>query len=184
MGVAVMPVPQPTRYLLYRVAAYGVSATGDPYADLVLIRPQGGTCKAKAFASCFGDLNQLPAFEGAEVSLQLTSTGLQLRPMAEQAMPGLEGSVDPAPDQGLTADRSILNSDCAFFPPEADPSDPPPTPGSSTIPTVQEVAATVARLARDFELPTVMWVHLPIRHDRSSDKQRCPQAHHAPPEAW
>jgi hypothetical protein len=184
MGVAVMPVPQPTRYLLYRVAAYGVSATGDPYADLVLIHPQGGTCKAKAFSSCFGDLNELHAYEGAEVNVQLTPTGLQLRPIAEQTAPGLEDSGDPAPEQGMTADRSILDSDCAFFFPEADPSEPPPTPSSSTIATVQEVAATVARLARDFELPTVMWVHLPVRHDRSSDQQRCPQRHHAPPEAW
>lgn len=184
MGVAVMPEPQPTRCYLYKVEAFGVSATGDPYADVLLIHPQGGTCKAKAFGSCFGDLDQLPAFVGSEVSLQVTPSGLQLSPLAEQALPGLEGSVDPAPDQGLTADRSIWNSDCAFFPPESDPSEPPPTPGSSTIPTVQEVAATVARLARDFELPTVMWVHLPIRHDRFSDQQRCPQRHQAPPEAW
>lgn len=163
-----MPDLQPTRCLLHKVESHSVSATGDPYADVMLIHPQGGTCKAQAFASCFGDLNQLPAFEGTEVSLQLTATGLQLRPMAEQAVPGLEDSVAPGPDQGLVADRSTLNSDPAFFPPEAVPVEPPFSPGSSTTPTVHEVAATVARLARDFELPTVMWVHLPNQHDRSS----------------
>ena len=170
-----MPEHQPTRCYLYKVEAYGVSATGDPYADVLLIRPEGGTCKAQAFASCFGDLNQLPAFEGAEVNLQLTSTGLQISPIAEQTAPGLEDSVDPAPDQGLTADRSILNSDSAFFPPEADPAERSSIPGSFTTPTVQEVAATVARLARDFELPTVMWVHLPVRHDRSLGRHGCPK---------
>lgn len=174
MGVAVMPEPQPTRCYLYKIEAYGVSATGDPYANVLLIHPRGGTCKAKAFGSCFGDLDQLPAFVGSEVSLQVTSSGLQLRPLVEQAIPGHEGSVDSAPEQGLTPDRSISDSDCAFFSPEANPSELLLTPGSSTIPSVQEVAATVARLARDFELPTVMWVHLPIRHDRSSEKPRCP----------
>ena len=89
-----MPAPQPNRYLLHKVEAYGVSATGDPYDDLLLIHPQGVTCKAKAFSSCFGDLNELHAYEGAEVSVQVTPTGLQLRPIAEQVIPDPDDSVD------------------------------------------------------------------------------------------
>ncbi len=161
MGVAVMPVPQLTRYLLYRVAAYGVSATGDPYADLVLIHPQGGTCKAKAFSSCFGDLNELHAYEGAEVNVQLTPTGLQLRPIAEQVIPDPDAPVDSGRDQGLLEDRSLLDPDSVFFPSETDLVGAPSLMGTCTTPTIQEVAATVARLARDFGLPTVVWVHLP-----------------------
>lgn len=156
-----MPDLQPTRCLLHKVESHSISATGDPYADVLLIHPQGGTCKAQAFASCFGDLNQLPAFEGAEVSVQVTPTGLQLRPMAEQVIPDPDDSVDSGRDQGLLEDRSILNPDSVFFPSETDLVGAPSPMGTCTTPTVQEVAATVARLAREFELPTVMWVHLP-----------------------
>ena len=165
MGVAVMPEPQPTRCYLYKVEAFGVSATGDPYADVLLIHPQGGTCKAKAFSSCFGDLDQLPPFVGSEVNLQVTPTGLQLRPIAEQVIPDPDGSADTGRDQGLPEDRSALSPDSVFFPPEAPPVESPFPSGTCKTTTVHEVAATVARLASDFELPTVMWVHLPIRHD-------------------
>lgn len=160
-GVAVMPDPQPTRCLLHKVEAFGVSATGDPYADVTLIHPQGKTLSAQAFSSCFGDLNQLHAFEGAEVNLQVTPTGLQLRPLAEQVISDPDDSVDSGRGQGVLDDRLILNPDSVFFPSEADPVEMPSPSGTGTPPTVQEVAATVARLAREFELPTVMWVHLP-----------------------
>jgi len=166
--------------LLHKVEAFGVSATGDPYADVTLIHPQGKTLSAQAFSSCFGDLNQLHAFEGAEVNLQVTPTGLQLRPIAEQVIPDPDASADTGRDQGLPEDRSVLSPDSVFFPPETDPVAMPFPSGTCTTPTVQEVAATVARLARDFELPTVMWVHLPIRRDRSSDRRRCPPEHNAP----
>jgi len=160
-GVAVMPDPQPTRCLLHKVEAFGVSATGDPYADVTLIHPQGKTLSAQAFSSCFGDLNQLHAFEGAEVNLQVTPTGLQLRSLAEQVISDPDDSVDSGRGQGVLDDRLILNPDSVFFPSEADPVEMPSPSGTGTPPTVQEVAATVARLAREFELPTVMWVHLP-----------------------
>jgi hypothetical protein len=179
-GVAVMSEPQPTRCLLHKVEAFGVSATGDPYADVTLIHPQGKTLSAQAFSSCFGDLNQLHAFEGAEVNLQVTPTGLQLRPIAEQVIPDPDDTVDSGRDQGLLNARSALNSDSVFFPSETDLVEEPSPLGTCTTPTVQEVAATVARLAREFELPTVMWVHLPIRHDRVSDRRRCPPEHNAP----
>lgn len=156
-----MPDLQLTRCLLHKVESHSVSATGDPYADVMLIHPQGGTCKAQVFASCFGDLNQLPAIEGAEVSVQVTPTGLQLRPIAEQVIPDPDDSVDSGRDQGLLEDQSILNPDSVFFPSETDLVGAPSPMGTCTTPTVQEVAATVARLAREFELPTVMWVYLP-----------------------
>jgi hypothetical protein len=156
-----MPQPQPTRCLLHKVKAFGVSATGDPYADVTLIHPQGKTLSAQAFSSCFGDLNQLDAFEGGEVNLQVTPTGLQLRPIAEQVIPDPDDSVDSERDQGLQDDRSVLNPDSVFFPSETDLVGAPSPMSTCTTPTIQEVAATVARLAREFELPTVMWVHLP-----------------------
>lgn len=156
-----MPDLQPTRCLLHKVESHSVSATGDPYADVMLIHPQGGTCKAKAFSRCFGDLNELHAYEGAEVSVQVTPTGLQLRPIAEQVIPDPDDSVDSGRDQGLLEDRSVLNPDSVFFPSETDLVGAPSPMGTCTTPTVQEVATTVARLAREFELPTVMWVHLP-----------------------
>jgi hypothetical protein len=160
-----MPESQPTRCLLHKVEVFGVSATGDPYADVTLIHPQGKKLSAQAFSSCFGDLNQLYAFEGGEVNLQVTPTGLQLRPIAEQVSPDPDDSVDTGRDQGLPEDRSALSPDSVFFPPEAPPVESSFPSGTCKTTTVHEVAATVARLARDFELPTVMWVHLPIRHD-------------------
>ncbi len=160
-----MPEPQPTRCLLHKVEAFGVSATGDPYADVTLIHPQGKTLSAQAYSSCFGDLSQLSAFEGGEVNLQVTPTGLQLRPIAEQVIPDPDGSADTGRDQGLPEDRSALSPDSVFFPPEAPPVESPFPSGTCKTTTVHEVAATVARLASDFELPTVVWVHLPIRHD-------------------
>jgi hypothetical protein len=156
-----MPEPQPTRCLLHKVEAFGVSATGDPYADVTLIHPQGKTLSAQAFSSCFGDLNQLHAFEGGEVNVQATPTGLQLRPIAEQVIPDPDDSVDSGRDQGLLEDRSVLDPDSVFFSSETDLFGPPSSMGTCTKPTIQEVAATVARLARELELPTVMWVHLP-----------------------
>ena len=158
-----MPEHKPTRCLLYEVEAYGVSTTGDPYADVVLIHPQGGTCKAQAFSSCFGDLNQLHAFVGAEVSLQLSSTGLQLRPIAEQAMPGLEQSAFPGLDHGWASEGSAMEGESPFFPPEPVAAESALSQGCSTTRTVQEVATTVAHLARDLSLPTIIWVHLPGR---------------------
>ena len=160
-----MPEPKPTRCLLHKVEAFGVSATGDPYADVTLIHPQGKTLSAQTYSSCFGDLNQLSAFEGGEVNLQVTPTGLQLRPIAEQVIPDPDGSADTGRDQGLPEDRSALSPDSVFFPPEASPVESPFPSGTCKTTTVHEVAATVARLASDFELPTVVWVHLPIRHD-------------------
>ena len=156
-----MPRPQPTRCYLYKIEAFGVSATGDPYADVTLIHPQGKILSAQAFSSCFGDLNQLHVFEGREVNVQVTPTGLQLRPIAEQVIPDPDDSVDSGRDQGLLEDRSVLDPDSVFFPPETDLVGAPSPMGTCTTPTVQEVAATVARLARDFGLPTVVWVHLP-----------------------
>jgi hypothetical protein len=156
-----MPEPQPTRCYLYKIEAFGVSATGDPYADVTLIHPQGKTLSAQVFSSCFGDLNQLHALRGGEVNVQVTPTGLQLRPIAEQVISDPDDSVDSGRDQGLLEDRSVLNTDSVFFPSEADLAGAPSPVGTCTTPTVQEVAATVARLARDFGLPTVVWLHLP-----------------------
>jgi hypothetical protein len=156
-----MPEPQPTRCYLYKVVAFGVSATGDPYADVMLIHPQGKTLSAQAYSSCFGDLDQLHAFEGGEVNVQATPTGLQLRPIAEQVIPDPDASVDSGDDQGLLEDRSVFDPDAVFFPSETGLVGAPSLMGTCTTPTVQEVAATVARLARDFGLPTVVWVHLP-----------------------
>lgn len=156
-----MPEPQLTRCYLYEIEAFGVSATGDPYADVTLIHPQTGPCQGQAFASCFGDLSQLTAFKGGEVNLQVTPTGLQLRPIAEQVISDLDGSIDMGRDHGQPEDRSDSSADSIFFPPETPFLESCSPSGTGKAPTVHEVAATVARLARDFELPTAMWIHLP-----------------------
>lgn len=163
-----MPAPQPNRYLLNRVEAYGVSATGDPYADVLLIHPQGGTYKAKAFSRCFGDLNGLHAYEGAEVSVQLSPTGLQLGPIAEQATPGLEPCAASGHHHGWESEGSVMDSESPFFPPEPIAEESALSQGCSTTRTVQEVATTVANLARDLNLPTVIWLHLPGRQEHHS----------------
>lgn len=160
-----MPEPQPTRCYLYKVEAFGVSATGDPYADVTLIHPQGKTLSAQAFSSCFGDLNQLHAFEGGEVNLQVTPTGLQLRPIAEQATPGLEPFVVPGHHHDGESEGSGMDSDSPFFPPDPVAEGSALKQGCSTTRTVQELATTVAYLARDLSLPTIIWVHLPGRED-------------------
>jgi hypothetical protein len=168
-----MPDPQPARAYLHKVEAYGVSAGGEPYADVALILPQGGCIRAQAYSSCFGDLNLLSDLVGTEVNLQRSPTGLQLKPIAEQARSDLEVCFDQGRDQALAADGLGRDFDSAFFPSEADPADTTVSPDCCTIPIMQELAATVARLARDLSLPTVMWVHLPGGQDRSStDRNR------------
>ena len=166
-----MPEPQPTRFLLHKVHACGVSAGGDSYADVLLIHPQGGTYKARVFVSMFFDLNELHAYEGKEVSVQLTPIGLQITPIAEQATPAPEPSATPGWHHDWASKVSVADSDSPFSPPEPVAEESTLIQGCSTTRTLQEVATTVACLARDLSLPTIIWVHIPGR--QNSHPQDC-----------
>ena len=61
-----------------------------------------------------------------------------------------------------------MDSESPFFPPEPIAEESALSQGCSTTRTVQEVATTVANLARDLNLPTVIWLHLPGRQEHHS----------------
>lgn len=106
----------PTRCYMTRIEAFGVSVSGDPFADVQLIHPQGPTLYARAFESSFGDLNQLKAFERAVVNLQVTPTGLQLLPLADQVIPEPGDSIDSGDGQDQLEDPDDLESRLHLFP--------------------------------------------------------------------
>ena len=128
---------QPIRCLLHRIEAFAI---GDPFAEVVLIQPQGGLLAARAYRDVFGELDQLQAFLGREVNLQPGPSGLQLRPIAHQ-------TIAPAPASGEHCDAMVSGGSMAL--------------PCRTTQAVQEVAVTVAHLARDLNLPTMVWFHLP-----------------------
>ena len=119
--------------LLHQVIHRGITAQGESFAVALILDPIGQTHTAHAYATRFGDLALLDSLEGQEVCLQRTPTGLQLMPQAV-AQPVCGSSGEPA-----------MAQEC----PQSSPLDP------------QEVASTIATVARDFKLPTAVWIHLP-----------------------
>lgn len=161
----------PTRCYMTRIEAFGVSVSGDPFADVQLIHPQGPTLYARAFESSFGDLNQLHDFEGREVNLQVTPTGLELLPLSDQVIPEPGDSIDSGDGQDQLEDQMTLNLDSIFFPPEEEPVEMPYPSETATMPIVQEVAAMVEQVSPAEQIRRdACWPPL-----RTSETQRAPQ---------
>lgn len=153
-----MTEPLPTRCLLHQVLYQRTSPYGDPYAVTLMIDAAGNMHTALACSKRFGDLRKLSELEGREVNLLQTPNGLQLRPWAEQASEDIDDCIetccsspskegDGPPDPLLAADDR---------------------PAGSTAPNavqaasaLTDLATTVAKLARDLNLPTAMWIHFP-----------------------
>lgn len=161
----------PTRCYMTRIEAFGVSVSGDPFADVQLIHPQGPTLYARAFESSFGDLNQLKAFERAVVNLQVTPTGLELLPLSDQVIPEPDDSIDSGDGQDQLEDQMTLDPDSIFFPPEEEPVEMPYPSETATMPIVQEVAAMVEQVSPAEQIRRdACWPPL-----RTSETQRVPQ---------
>ena len=131
-GVAATDASACSQGLLHQVIHRGVTAQGEPFAVALILDPIGQTLTANAYASRYGDLSGLDAREGQEVGLQRTPTGLQL-------MPPATSDPDGAPPSCAATGLQPL----------------------SQCPGLQEVATTVAAVARDLKLPTAVWIHLP-----------------------
>ena len=148
----------PTRCLLHQVLYQSTSPYGDPYAVTLMIDAAGNTHTALACSKHFGDLEKLRELEGREVNVLSIRGVLQLKPWAEQSLleenedgtsgqPDSSFSFDGLPDPRISAGMSTASTSSA-------------AEGSCGA-AIQELATTVAHLARDLQLPTAMWIHLP-----------------------
>jgi hypothetical protein len=117
---------------LHQVIHRGVTSQGEPFAVALILDPIGQTLTAHAYASRYGDLSGLDSREGQEVCLERTATGLQL-----------------LPPEAPNANVESASSATAAVQPLAHSLG------------LQEVATTIAAVARDLKLPTAMWIHLP-----------------------
>ena len=138
----------PASGVLHRIDWRGVSADGVPFAVCAILDAANATHRALACSRRFGDLSQLSTFEGLCVTLVATEHGLQLKPLAEQIPPEQQLEWDSFPGSGQHP-----MTDLDEFP--------SPTTEARSVRTLQELAASVAKLARDLQLSTCMWIHLP-----------------------
>ena len=95
------------------------------------------------------------------MNLVATPNGLQLKPIADQIPPEQQLQEDAlleAVDEQLVSPLDAANS-IHVIGASFDAAD----PAAETIPLnrLQEVAATMAKQARDLRLPSCMWIHLP-----------------------
>ena len=157
----VMTESQPSTGILHQINWYGTSPYGVPFAVVSIIDAANNLHRALACSRRFGDLSRLSEFEGLRVNLVATPNGLQLKPIADQIPPEQQLQEDAqleAVDEHGVAPLDAANS-IHVIGASLDAAD----PAAETIPLnrLQEVAATVAKLARDLRLPTCMWIHLP-----------------------
>ena len=117
--------------------------------------------RALACSRRFGDLSCLSEFEGLRVNLVATPNGRQLKPIACQIPP--QQQLEEDGQQEVLYDHGDAPVDAASQIHDLGTSFDAVDPTAETIPLnrLQEVAATVAKLARDLRLPTCMWIHLP-----------------------
>lgn len=149
----------PSTGVLHQIQWYGTSPYGVPFAVVSIIDADNNLHRALACSRRFGDLSRLPAFEGLRVNLVATSNGLQLKPIADQIPPEQQlredGHLEALHASGDTPVAAVshihvLGTTCDAV-----------DLAAATIPMnrLQEVASTVANLARDFKRPTTMWIH-------------------------
>jgi hypothetical protein len=151
----------PSTGVLHQINWYGTSPYGVPFAVVSIIDAANNLHRALACSRRFGDLSSLTEFEGLRVNLVATPNGLQLKPIACQIPP--QQQLEEDGQQEVLYEHVAAPVDAAsqihVFATSFDAVD----PTAETIPLnrLQEVAATVAKLARDLRLPTCMWIHLP-----------------------
>ena len=152
---------QPSTGILHQIKWHGKSPSGVPFAVVSIIDEANNLHRALACSLRFGDLQHLSEFEGLRVNLVATPNGLQLKPIADQIPPEQQlqedAHLEAMDKQGVTpldAANSIHVMGASF-----DAAD--PAAETIRLNRLQEVAATVAKLARDLRLPTCMWIHLP-----------------------
>ncbi len=152
----------PTAGILHQINWHGTSPYGVPFAVVSIIDAANNLHRALVCSRRFGDLSRLSEFEGLRVNLVATPHGLQLKSIAEQIPPEQQleedGHLEAMDEHGGDAPVDAANQ-IHVLGTSLDAVD----PTAETIPLnkLQEVAATVAKLARDLRLPTCMWIHLP-----------------------
>jgi hypothetical protein len=157
----VMTESLPSTGVLHQINWYGTSSYGVPFAVVSIIDAANNIHRALASSRRFGDLSRLSEFVGWRVNLVATPNGLQLKPIADQI----------SPEQQLEEDGHLEGMDEHVGPPvdaashihvgAASYEAVDPAAEAISVDKLQEVAATVAKLARDLRLPTCMWIHLP-----------------------
>jgi hypothetical protein len=156
-----MTMSLPSTGVLHQINWHGTSPYGVPFAVVSIIDAANNLHRALACSRRFGDLSRLSEFEGLRVNLVATPNGLQLKSIADQIPPEQQleedGRLEAMHEHGdAPVDAAnqihVLGTSLDAVDPTAE-----------TIPLnkLQEVAATVAKLARDLRLPTCMWIHLP-----------------------
>jgi hypothetical protein len=151
----------PSTGVLHQINWYGTSPYGVPFAVVSIIDAANNLHRALACSRRFGDLSCLSEFEGLRVNLVATPNGLQLKPIACQIPPQQQLEEDGRQD--VLYEHGAAPVDAASQIHVLGTSFDTVDPTAETIPLnrLQEVAATVAKLARDLRLPTCMWIHLP-----------------------
>ncbi|MEY3929822.1 MAG: hypothetical protein RLZZ516_1532 [Cyanobacteriota bacterium] len=152
---------RPTSGVLHRIEWHGTSPYGVPYAVVTILDAANETHRALACSRRFGDLSLLVQFEGLSVNLLDTGNGLQLKPFTDQIPPELQLKEDAGldPDQGAACVGPNEMDDLNHV--TGTTFDAVDSAAETPVSKLQEVAATVARLARDLRLPTCMWIHIP-----------------------
>ena len=151
----------PSTGVLHQINWYGTSPYGVPFAVVSIIDAANNLHRALACSRRFGDLSCLSEFEGLRVNLVATPNGLQLKSIACQIPPlqqleedGQQEVLYEYGDAPVDAASQIHVFGTSFGAVD-------PTVETIPLNRLQEVAATVAKLARDLRLPTCMWIHLP-----------------------
>jgi len=151
----------PTMGILHHIKWHGKSPYGDAFAVVIIIDASNGIHPALACSRRFGALSRLSEFEGFRLNLLATRNGLQLKPIDDQISPEQQleddGILELMHDHGVAPIDSA--SQIHVVESLADAVD--PTAESLPINKLQEVAATVAKLAQELRLPTCMWIHIP-----------------------
>jgi len=154
----------PTTGVLHHIKWQGTSPYGIPFAVVTIIDAANDIHPALACSRRFGDLSRLSEFEGFRVNLVATRNGLQLKPIADQIPPeqqlGEDGILDVI---GAMQEYDVawVDEDSQIHMVGTSANAANPATESLPFSKLQEVATTVAKLARDLKLPTAMWIHFP-----------------------
>lgn len=140
----------PFRGVLHKIEQIVPSPDGMEQVELIILDEDNELHPAVACSQRFGDLSLLHPFEGLEVQLLWNNGRLELLPLVEQESPAEQIRRD--------ACWPPLRTGKAQKAPQRSPME---CGSCRRTESLQQVAETVARLAKEHSLATCMWIHLP-----------------------
>ena len=151
-----------TRSRLERVLYTRSSPHGTPYAVGLATATDGQEHTVLACSKRFGDLDLLRLLEGQDIALQMTESGPQVKPIAEQP-PSVQEHLIAALEKGGNQESSPVRIPHLNKPAPNAKEEKVAMHGQhgTQLPQLTELATTVAQLAHELGLATAMWIHLP-----------------------